>query len=259
MNNTYQFLHLACKIHASYETMRSSLLDASEYAKLINTYHTQRYYFPDSNTPAFWDAKFSEAYSNHPMAEFRERLVVNNTISSKNLLNIGVGRGNLESILFNKFGPKLAYCGTDITPKSVHRLQNKFPTWKFLLSKPFSLPFSNKEFDQVFLLEVLEHIKPNKTFKLLNEIFRVCNDNAKFIVSIPINEGLIEMLPDNPNSHMRVYTERLVCFELDIAGFEVTHIYRLTAFNNFFTLKSFINNLFHFRKPNNLVIICRKR
>lgn len=259
MNNTNRFLHLACRIHVQYELLRSQLADLGLQRKLLESYTRQRHFFPDRNTSEFWDDKFEVEYAVHPMADARERIIASRVEGNLNILNIGVGRGNLEQKLWGKFNEKLKYYGTDITPKTINNLKKCFPKWNFLIGKPTELPFSSSFFDQAMLLEVLEHIKPNETFKMLKEVNRVCKPNARFILSVPVNEGLVEMLPDNPNSHMRLYTEQLVSFELLSSGFVIDSVSRLSAFQSNFSLRSLINDIFHFRKPNNLIFFCHKR
>lgn len=259
MNNTNRFLHLACRIHVRYELLRSQLVDLGLHKKLFETYSRQKHFFPDRNTSEFWDDKFEVEYVPHPMADARESIIASQVKGNLNILNIGVGRGNLEQKLWAKFNEQLKYYGTDITPKTINNLKKRFPKWNFLIGKPTELPFSSFFFDQVMLLEVLEHIKPSQTFKLLGEVSRVCKKNAKFILSVPVNEGLVEMLPDNPNSHMRLYTEQLVSFELTTSGFTIDKVSRLSAFQSSFSIKSLINDMFHFRKPNNLIFFCHKR
>ena len=258
MQNTSQFLHLACNIHVAYESLRARLADHGLFDRLAMTYKSQRHFFPDRNSAEFWDDIFESGYVHHPMAESRENIIVNLIDSKKNILNIGVGRGFLEQRLFKLCGNNVDYCGTDITPVTINKLRKSFPRHKFILCDPWRLPFDDSSRSQVMLLEVLEHIKPKDTFKLLSEINRITMRNGIFILSVPINEGLIEMLPSNPNSHMRLYTEQIVKYELRTSGFSIEKIIRLSAFNKFFRIKSFVNNIFHLRVPNNLILVCRK-
>ncbi len=120
------------------------------------------------------------------------------------------------------------------------------------------LPFKSGSFDQVLLLEVLEHIKPSETFSVLQEVYRVLKTGGKFIISVPINEHLEDMLPINPNSHMRMYSEALIKYELIMCKFKVNKILSTSAFKNMFMLKSLINKYLYIKEKNNIILICQK-
>ncbi len=188
MQNTSQFLHLACNIHVAYELLRARLADHGLYDRLAMTYKSQRHFFLDRNSAEFWDDIFESGYVHHPMAESRENIIVNLIDNKKNILNIGVGRGFLEQRLFNLYGNNVDYFGTDITPVTINKLRKSFPRHKFILCDPWRLPFDDSSRSQVMLLEVLEHIKPKDTFKLLG-----INDYSIRINHRAILSGLAEI------------------------------------------------------------------
>ena len=111
-------------------------------------------------------------------------------------------------------------------------------------------------------MEVLEHILPSKIFIALNEIKRVLKGNGELIMSVPLNEGLEELIKRgvNPNGHVRIYTPELVFAELKISGFRVQKRKLLYAFRNLYTLKKTLQNTIMKKrwKPNNLIIFARK-
>lgn len=241
-----------------FEQHRKDLLAAGKLDELRQTYKDQREFLPDENTGKFWDQKFAEQKHNHPMENWRLAQVVKQVDPSKPLLNLGVGRGELEEILAKKY-PKLKYTGTDITRNALKKHQKAYPSWKFQYAELDQLPFPKESFDQVLLLEVLEHIRPNETFEVLEELVRVLVSGGRAIISVPINEGLEEMLPTNPNSHMRIYSKELLTYELREAGLEVNQILYASAFTHWFGFKHFLNTLIPLRKANNLVAICTKK
>jgi ubiquinone/menaquinone biosynthesis C-methylase UbiE len=191
------------------------------------------------------------------MVDWRIQQVIKHLDPKKLLLNLGVGRGKLEALLYKKY-PKLKYTGTDITRKTLKSLQKEYSNWKFQYAELGQLPFPKESFDQVLLLEVLEHIKPSETFETLGELVRVLKTGGQAIISVPVNEGLEQMLPNNPNSHMRIYSKKLLCFELEEVGLHVQQVLEVSAFSKSFRLKQAINSIFHFRQPNNLIAICQK-
>lgn len=241
-----------------FEQHRKDLLAAGKIEELRQTYKDQRESFLDENTGKFWDQKFSEPEYSHPMADWRIKQVIKNIDPKKSLLNLGVGRGKLEALLYKKY-PKLKYTGTDITRKTLKNLQKEYSSWKFQYAELAQLPFPKESFDQVFLLEVLQHIKPSETFKILGELSRVLKTNGRAIISVPVNEGLDQMLPVNPNSQMRMYSKKMFCFELEEAGLHVQKVLEVSAFSKNFGFKQVMNEIFHFRQPNNLIAICQKK
>lgn len=244
------------------ERKRKQLLEEGKRSELLTTYNSAYPSIPDGNTGVFWDQKFSQQKKKHYMEEDRNRIISEWILKEYNrneiLLDLGVGKGYIETLIYPKLRGKIKLVGTDITTKTLTELRRNFPDWTFIKSKLFPLSFTTNSFDLILLLEVLEHIKPSETFRVLKEIYRVLKTDGVFIMSVPINEGLEEMFPDNPNQHLRVYSEELIRFELETVGFKINRIVRLTAFSSNYTLKKVINNIFKFRESNNLIIFASK-
>jgi SAM-dependent methyltransferase len=240
-----------------YEQHRKELIAAKNTKAALETYRTQRDFFPDHNTGKFWDQKFSQPIYDYPMEQWRLKEIQRYIDGKKKLLNIGVGRGRLEEILAKRF-PKLQYTGTDITRKTFRQLQKKHPRWKFQYAELTQLPFPAGSFDQVLCLEVLEHIRPNETFPVLKEIVRVLKRKGRAIISVPVNSDLEKLLPQNPNAQMRLYTPQMFCFELEHVGFKVEKLLSVTAFAQGFGWKNALNRIVHFRQPNGIIAVCRK-
>jgi len=239
------------------ENLRKRLIDRSLFKLAFETYSRQKVFLFDDNSSRFWDSKFEKREQEFPLEKWRINKVLGEINYKKNVLNIGVGVGFLENRLFKRKS-NLKYVGTDITNASLNLISKQYKNQTFVQASVQNLPFVDFAFDQVLLLEVLEHIKPSETFLALFEIFRVLKKGGKFIISIPVNEGLERMLPKNPNSHMRFYSESLIVFELRAAGFKVRKIYNASAFSSLFYLKNLLNQIFSLRESNNLVIICQK-
>jgi ubiquinone/menaquinone biosynthesis C-methylase UbiE len=240
-----------------YEQHRKDLLAAGDLAGVRQTYKEQKDFLPDANTAKFWDKHFAEPGYDYPIENWRLRQVVKRIDPKKTLLNLGVGRGRLEASLAKKY-PHLKYTGTDITRTTLKELQKKYPNWKFQYAELDQLPFPKESFEQVLLLEVLEHIVPGETFEVLEEMVRVLKPGGQAIVSVAVNEGLEKMLPSNPSSHMRMYSKELVLFELEEVGLKIKKILSASAFPKRFRLKHTLNSLFGLRRPNDLVMICEK-
>lgn len=242
------------------ERIRKRLLKNRKLKKLRQTYSLSYPTIKDENTGKFWDKKFKiQDGEIHHMESDRNYIVSQYIQTGTRVLDLAVGRGLLEEILYPKYANSIELIGTDITVFSLRKLKIKYPKWKFLKSKLYPTKFEKNSFDIVCLLEVLEHIKPSETFKVLNEIYRVLKTKGTFIISVPINEGLEEMYPENPNSHLRVYSKELLEFELNSAGFNVIQKIELSAFSKLYYFKKMINRFIKIREPNNLIFICTKK
>lgn len=240
-----------------FEILRKKWLQNGEYHKVRATYDNQRFCFPDENNTQFWDQQFSNRTESFPMEEWRNNLVASLIDPKKSLLSVGVGQGRLERILLQKYGSLQTYLGTDITQETLTTLKKKFPSLPF---KKATLPDLkiNQQFDQIAFLEVLEHIKPTKTFAVLRTLVEHLKPGGKLFVSVPLNEGLERMLPINPNSHQRLYSIELVSFELKAVGLQIQDTYTASAFQKYFWLKHIINKLFKLKHSNNVVIVAQK-
>lgn len=243
------------------ERLREKLLNQKKYKKLLVTYFEKFPQIIDSNSPDFWDKKFTDEPANlvFPVSDDRNSIVASLITPHSRVLNVGAGVGHLEHTIHKKVGKNIDWTGTDFTHKTLNDLKKKFSTYKFIQTGILPLPFSDNTFDVVCLLEVLEHIKPLETFAVLSELHRVTKPNGTILISVPVNEGLEEMAPNNPNSHVRVYSKRLLSFELQVSRFKIQKIIELTAFNSFYGVKKIINRILKLRQPNNLIFILKKK
>lgn len=176
------------------------------------------------------------------------------------LLDFGFGSAKLETKLSGR-DQDLTIFGVDISPLSVEKASKKFPAWHFLRGNGNKLKFESDFFDYVVALEVFEHISPRDIFKTLREVHRVMKREGVLIVSVPINEGLEEMIIHgrNPNSHVRAYTKAILETELYIAGFKTIKSKYLYAFNKFYKTKNLLVTLLPtLRDPNNLILVAIK-
>ena len=192
------------------------------------------------------------------MATDRNSIVAKSIEENEKVLNIGAGNGYLEEAVSNRLGRNVDWTGTDITEETFKKLQKRFSNYSFKKAIITKLPFKDEIFDTVCLLEVLEHIAPSETLLVLKEINRVLKNGGRIIISVPLNESLEAMMPNNPNSHLREYSIELLEFELKTCGFAVQQKKTLSAFANFYNLKNFVNNILRMREPNNVIIWARK-
>lgn len=250
------------------EDLRARLAEESKYLELKKTYSPIYPEINDENTSLLWDKlniDFEQVDNKNPMAIDRLKSVARILKKHKlqKILNIGFGSASLEKIALSNTDNKYIWYGIDISPKSVAHAKRVIPKGKFKVQDlTKGIASKNNHYDCVIALEVLEHIRPILTFKVLSEIFRVLKPNGKFIISIPLNEGLEHMIlrGENPNAHVRVYAPNLIKAELRIAGFQILEEKLLYAFNDFYSIKTLFANylLPGIRNPNNLLLISQK-
>lgn len=95
--------------------------------------------------------------------------------SNKQLLDIACGLGRLLEAA-SEYGCKLS--GIDISDVAVQKAQIKLPQADIYHANAEELPFGNDKFDYVTCLGSLERMLDRD--RVLQEIMRVSNDNAKF-------------------------------------------------------------------------------
>ena len=102
---------------------------------------------------------------------------------NEKLLDIGCG-GGVYSIEFAKH---CSVYGIDSSDKLLHECKqnahNAGVDVSLVLADAQNIPFKDKTFDKIVMIEILEHI-PN-THKALKEISRILKDNGSLCISIP--------------------------------------------------------------------------
>lgn len=249
------------------EEMRAELARKFEFDELRRMYTSEYPQITDQNSSKLWNILNLEKkplITSNPMEDERLRIVAQ-LIKGVNaqILNIGFGSGNLERTYFNTHKTKkIKWFGIDISNKSVNKVQQENPEGKFSVGDIMKMKFPDDRFNYVVALEVLEHIPPNQILKALSEVFRITQPGGYFILSVPLNEGLEEMIKkgENPNAHVRVYTQDLIVAELIISGFRILNEKLLFAFNDHYSAKSAIARYSPIKrwKPNNIIILAQK-
>lgn len=173
-----------------------------------------------------------------------------------NLLDIGFGNGIIERRLKN-----FRLYGIDISTKSVRNIKREV-VGNFSVGSILDFRFTSSYFDVVLCLDVLEHISPKDTFNALGRIKRVMKPGSMLVLSVPLNEGLEQMVKEggiNPNAHVRVYSPRILQTELIISGFGIEKQILLSAFRRFYLIKKIINRLLRIKKANLLIVVAKKK
>tara|TARA_R110002074_G_scaffold304679_2_gene475933 strand:- start:8244 stop:8936 length:693 start_codon:yes stop_codon:yes gene_type:complete len=109
---------------------------------------------------------------------------------SVSVLNIGVGLGRLEKLLFEK---GVDVHSLDPSEASIANLQSSIGLGeKAKVGYSQDIPFSENYFDFVIMTEVIEHLSDAVLKKTISEVSRVLKPGGMFVGSVPANENLIE-------------------------------------------------------------------
>ena len=249
------------------EATRAELAKDRNFDELRKTYSASYPEIPDQNTPKKWDllnVPNNPVITPNPMEKDRHK-IVSGFIKGENLkvIHIGFGSGNLEHTYFQSHSQAtIKWHGIDISPASVKKVQREFPNGEFEIGDIVHMKLPSNHFDYAIASEVLEHIPQSNTLKALREVWRVLAIGGCFIISVPLNEGLEEMIArgENPNAHVRVYTPELIKAELQMTGFTILREKKLFAFHKWYKVKTILAKYVFFRKfkPNNIIILAKK-
>src|SRR5579885_2818701 len=224
------------------EYYRTELAILGKLNLLKTTYSSKLPEIKDENSNSFWNyrlAKYETLSQQDGMTKDRIRIAAKFLpLGVKSVLDIGVGHGWIEELIVKRH---IDLYGNDISDRAIKNIKKRF-AGSFSVQSLYNLQYEKEFFDAIFLLEVLEHIPPSKTFKVLKKIWSLLKARGYFILSVPMNEGL-EFMSDNPNGHVRLYTIPLICAELNLAGFKVLKLKTLYAFSKNYTLKKILTYL----------------
>lgn len=146
----------------------------------INTHE----YWDGFATPSYMESDIKRGGSICKFSTIRDILPL-----SADILDIGCLNGNLYNFLRNPEFPIKSFTGVDLSEKLIALAKSRFPEQTWIQADRLKLPFADKTFDAVTLLETLEHVEdPRATIR---EAARVCKTNGVLIISVP-NELKIE-------------------------------------------------------------------
>lgn len=249
------------------EKIRQHLAERENYSNLKKMYSAKLPAVKNINTAKFWDSKINLEKAIHkksPIVKDRINVVFQFIKSTKirkgRLLDIGVGYGLIEKKL-SKYKKEISLTGIDISKKAITAAKSKFKG-NFKIGSANNLEFPDEKFDTVIALEILEHIPPKDTFKVFSEVKKVLRQDGYFIISVPMNEGLEELVKSgkNLNAHLRIYTKDLLKAELHLSGFKIIKDKELFAFSNKYRLKTILSRTVLPKRwrPNIVIILAQK-
>lgn len=153
----------------------------------------------NSQIRRFWDFHSRcEAYEDNYFSKQVSEGLINFSLRyvdiNGNILDYGAGKGHLiEYLLSNNMGN---ITGCDFSKSAVDCISNRFKNNAMFKRMLFidNIPTSLKEvnFNCIFLIEVIEHLRDDFLDAILKEIYRVMKHGATLIVTTPNNENLSE-------------------------------------------------------------------
>lgn len=127
-------------------------------------------------------------------------------ISSKNKFSLSIGCGNTRFANINiDLNPQ---CSPDIVSDALH------------------LPFKSGIFEQVFFMDVIEHLNKKYESKALKEINRILFQLGELILTTPHNKSLFTFL--DPYRYLfghRHYNKKEISDLLEVNGFKILNIF----------------------------------
>ena len=126
------------------------------------------------------------AFNARPRYEFLARQIA----PGMHALNVGVGRGGLESILLKKGA--VVSC-LDPSKNAIDSLRQQYALGnRAQVGFSQAIPFQDCQFDVVVMSEVLEHLDDEVLNITLGEVRRVLKQGGRFIGTVPADENLLD-------------------------------------------------------------------
>lgn len=162
----------------------------------------------------FYSERHNWRNSGEERMRFRKATKLAQVRPGSAVLDIGSRNGDLRKYL----PPDVKYQGLDIAPEfaAPHVLIHDITT---------GLPFPNASFDNVFMIEVLEHTPT--AYNTVGEIYRVLRPGGVFVVSVPNPYHLKEIIwnifwvPDR-QGHIYSWTRQVMKRMGEMNGFKLT-------------------------------------
>lgn len=157
----------------------------------------------------------------HFWSRSRRRLVLDllrrHLPTGASVLDAGCGTGRLLSDLERQ---RYRVTGLDILPDAVLRARTRLDGGRAEVGDVTELPFADRRFDCVLLLDVLEHVDDRRA---LAEAARVLRANGLLVVTVPACPRLWSRR-DLLAGHRRRYTRRSLIACLEETGFATVHV-----------------------------------
>ncbi|MBI2629026.1 class I SAM-dependent methyltransferase [Candidatus Pacearchaeota archaeon] len=150
----------------------------------------------------------------------RERICAEFIDKNPKLKTLNIGAGEILWIENSLLRGYNGLVSSDIDKKNIgykNTAKNK------VIFDARNIPFKNNEFDQVIILDVLEHIKDHKG--VLNEIYRILKKNGRLVISVPNDTWLSFLNPIRYAQHERHYSISMISNILKSNEFKIEKLF----------------------------------
>jgi ubiquinone/menaquinone biosynthesis C-methylase UbiE len=145
------------------------------------------------------------------------------------ILDIGCHSGLFTKEIVNQNNNIQVY-GIDISRSAIKQAKKRIPAGHFFHGDAHKLPFNSAYFDQIFCLEMLEHVEHPE--QVIAEMKRVLKKNGTGVILIPTDSKLFAVIWFLWNTYSRVWThthiqsfnDRTLTQLLEKAGLNITRM-----------------------------------
>jgi len=130
-----------------------------------------------------WWQAFGDEHSDNCHHPYQFKLVAKILKDCNKVLDVGCGDGLLLKLL-----PQAV--GLDVSKKALEIARKRGIKNEIVVADARKMPFKDNEFDGVAVLDVIEHLYPEDTDKVLSEIKRVAKPKAKIVLITPRPSGI---------------------------------------------------------------------
>lgn len=135
-----------------------------------------------------WKHYQNQARNTFDLSYPRLRFLAERCSPGTRVLNIGMGSGYLEKLLYDR---DVEVCSLDPCGESIRRLQVELNMGQqFKKGYSNDIPFDSGYFDKVIMTEVLEHLQDDVLHATLDEVRRVLKPGGEFVGTVPYREDL---------------------------------------------------------------------
>lgn len=183
----------------------------------------------------------------HPIDLYSRENLINNLKldKKKTILEIGCSNGWLIDDLIKK-NKDVKYIGSDVVYKPLKKLSKKFLNVPFLRFDITQNPLNKIKFDNVIMINVLEHIKNDEL--AIQQVFKLLKKNGRFFIEVPANQYLYDNY-DKELKHFRRYKMSDLVNKLMKFGFTIEKKQHLGFFAFFpFLIIKLYNKIFRRKK-----------
>lgn len=106
------------------------------------------------------------------------------------LLDIGCGTGGLANEIQKFTNSNENYVGVELVQKGVDYCKKHYPQFTFYKGEMTSVPHLDRKFDFICLYNVIIHMHPDDTVKLLQDARQYLANGGKFLITATINNNI---------------------------------------------------------------------